>query len=165
MDRVTLYSVLSPLLGSNDFQQTARSLTPQTDAVMSNRACPVHRTYEIYRLNILMVCEVTHVALHLHSHDSGAEVKFFRGTPALQAPVFHSLKRFLRDVEWPFRDFSSLTFTYILSFQLTDELSACFPFSQCVLPVNLIFSSDVESCRGTRKALGSQALPQTTPSP
>lgn len=70
------------------------------------------------------------MALHLRSciQDSGAEVKFLHGTQALQVPLFHSLEGFLLDVEWPFKDFSFLTFPYVLSFQLTDNRSSLLSF-------------------------------------
>lgn len=50
-------------------------------------------------------------------------------------------------------------------FNLLINVAVCFPFSQCVLPTDLIFSSDVESCRRTWRALSPHALPQTTPFP
>lgn len=83
------------------------------------------------------------------------------------SPAGCSLGRFPLDVEGPFNIIfflfeHSCTFC---PFGLLINVAVCFPFSQCVLPTNLIFPSDVESCRRTWKALSSHALPQTTPFP
>lgn len=94
----------------------------------------------------------------------GTAAGFPRGTRALLAAP---LGRFPLDVEGPFNIIfflfeHSRTFC---PFGLLINVAVCFPFSQCVLPTNLIFPSDVESCRRTWKALSSHALPQTTPFP
>lgn len=70
-----------------------------TGAVMSDRACLSAGT--AYRLSTQMVCEMIHVVLQLclHNQDSGAEVRLFHGTRALQVLVFHSLECFLLDVK------------------------------------------------------------------
>lgn len=74
-----------------------------TGTVMSNRAClsVCLSAGTTYRLSIQMVSEMIHVVLQLclHNQDSGAEVRFFPGTQALQVLVFHSLESFLLDVE------------------------------------------------------------------
>lgn len=99
---------------------------------MCNRVCL--SAGPTYRFNIQMVCEMIHVVLQLClcSQDSGAEVRFFCGTQALQVLVFWSLESFLLDVEWTFNDFSFLTFTCIPFFQHTDECSSLLSiFTMC----------------------------------
>lgn len=104
------------------------------------------------------------MALHLNSHmwDSSAEVRFLSGTCSLELPVFHYLERFLLDVEWPFNDFSFLTFTCILSLQVSDKCSSLLSIFTICFAMNLIFLSDVESCRGLERPRHTCAAPNHT---